>query len=121
MPLQDYRGLEVWQRAMTLPEECYRATKGFPKEELFGLTSQIRRAAVSIPANIAEGHGRYYTKEFLKHLSISRGSLKELETHLILSERIGLLKAAPLDSLLCLTDEISRMISGLRKALEQHL
>ena len=121
MPLQDYRELEVWQRAMTLAEECYRATKGFPKEEMFGLTSQIRRAAVSIPANIAEGHGRYYTKEFLKHISVARGSLKELETHLILSERIGLLDAVCLDPLLTLTDEISRMLSGLRKALERRL
>ncbi len=121
MPLRDHQKLEVWQRAMTLAEECYRTTRGFPKEEMFGLTSQIRRAAVSIPANIAEGQGRYYTKEFLKHISVARGSLKELETHLILSQRIGLLEAAPLDALLCLTDEISRMISGLRKALERRL
>ena len=121
MPLRDYQELEVWQRAMTLAEECYRATKGFPKEEMFGLTSQIRRAAVSIPANIAEGQGRYFTKEFLKHLSIARGSLMELETHLIISERIGLLDSKHLAPLLNLTDEISRMMSGLRKALERRL
>ena len=106
---------------MTLTEECYRATKSFPREEMFGLTSQIRRAAVSIPANIAEGQGCYFTKEFLKHLSISRGSLMELETHLIISERIGLLDSTQLAPLLNLTDEISRMMSGLRKALERRL
>jgi four helix bundle protein len=83
------------------------------------MTSQIRRAAASIPANIAEGQGRQSTKEFLNFLSISRGSLKELETHLILSQRVGLLPQDQLDPLLTLTDEISRMLSGLRKSLEQ--
>lgn len=121
MPLRDYQELEVWQRAMTLAEECYRATRCFPREELFGLTSQMRRAEVSIPANFAEGQGRYFTTEFLKHLSIARGSLMELETHLIISERIGLLDATHLTPLLYLTDEISRMMSGLRKALERRL
>ena len=70
MKVQHYRQLEVWQLAMDLAERCYQATKGFPKEELFGLTSQIRRSAVSIPANIAEGQGREHTKEFLNHLSM---------------------------------------------------
>jgi four helix bundle protein len=119
--LQSYQELEVWQRSMTLAEECYQATKGFPREELFGLTCQIRRAAGSIPANIAEGQGRQHTKEFLNHLSIARGSLKELETHLILSQRVGLLESTVLESLLMLANEISRMMAGLRKALEQRL
>jgi four helix bundle protein len=117
--IQSYRELGVWQKAMTLAEECYRLTRSFPKDELFGMTSQIRRAAASIPANIAEGQGRQSTKEFLNFLSISRGSLKELETHLILSQRVGLLPQDQLDPLLTLTDEISRMLSGLRKSLEQ--
>jgi four helix bundle protein len=121
MKVQHYRQLEVWQLAMDLAERCYQATKGFPKEELFGLTSQIRRSAVSIPANIAEGQGREHTKEFLNHLSIARGSLLELETHLMLSQRIGLLQQPELDSLLTMTDRLSRMLSGLRKALEKRL
>jgi four helix bundle protein len=74
----------VWQDAMTLAESCYRLTHQFPRDELFGLTSQIRRAAGSIPANIAEGHGRDNTGNFVQHLRISQGSLKELETHLLL-------------------------------------
>jgi len=121
MNVQHYRQLEVGQFAMELAEKCYQATKGFPKVELFGLTSQIRRAAVSIPANIAEGQGREHTNEFLNHLSMARGSLMELETHLILSQRVGLLQQAELESLLALTDRISRMLSGLRKALEKRL
>src|SRR5690349_2107137 len=100
MTVQSYRQLEVWQLAMDLAEKCYQATKCFPREELFGLTSQIRRAGVSIPANIAEGQGRSHTKEFLKHLSIARGSLMELETHLTLGQRLGFLPQAKLDDLL---------------------
>jgi len=119
MSIQSYRELGVWQKAMTLAEECYRVTRGFPKDELFGMTSQIRRAAASIPANIAEGQGRRHTKEFLNFLGIARGSLKELETHLILSQRVGLMTQDQLEPLLNLSDEISRMMSGLRKSLEQ--
>ena len=121
MAVQHYRELKVWQVAMNLAEQCYLATKGYPKEEMFGLTSQVRRAAVSIPANIAEGQGRQHTKEFLNHLSIARGSLMEVETHLLLSQRVGLLNQTTLDSLLAMSDEISRMLSGLRRALEAKL
>jgi four helix bundle protein len=119
--LQSYKELEVWQMAMDLAEQCYNATRTYPKEELFGMACQIRRAAASIPANIAEGQGRDHTKEFLNHLSIARGSLMELETHLLLSQRVGLLKQECLEPLLTLTDRISRMLSGLRKALERRL
>jgi four helix bundle protein len=119
MAVQSYRELKVWQVAMDLAEECYLATRTFPKEELFGLTSQIRRAAASIPANIAEGQGRNSTKEFLNHLSIARGSLLELETHLLLSQRVGLLTQETLNRLLTLADEVSRMLSGLRRALTE--
>ena len=121
MPLKHYRELEVWQLAMDLAQECYRVTKAFPKEELFGMTSQIRRAAASIPANIAEGQGRLHTKEFLNHLSMARGSLTELETHLILSQRVGLLSQVDLGNLLQVTDRVSRMISGLRRSLQKRL
>jgi four helix bundle protein len=119
--IQSYRELEVWQLGMDLAEECYRVTKGFPREELFGMTSQIRRAAASIPANIAEGQGREHTKEFLHHLSVARGSLMELETHLMLGQRIGLLDQAKVTSLLTQSERISRMLSGLRKALEKRI
>jgi four helix bundle protein len=96
-------------------------TKSFPKDELFGMTGQIRRAGVSIPANIAEGQGREHTKEFLNHLSIARGSLKELETHLLLCCRVGLLNETDLPPLLTLCERISQMLSRLRQALEKKL
>ena len=121
MTVQHYRELKVWQAAINLAEQCYLATKSFPKEELFGLTSQIRRAATSVPANIAEGQGRQHTKEFLNYLSIARGPLMEVETHLLLSQRVGLIKQTTLDALLAMSDEISRMLSGLRRALEKRV
>jgi four helix bundle protein len=121
MTVQHYRELKVWQAAMSLAEECYAATKNFPREELFGLTSQIRRAAASVPANIAKGQGRQHTKEFLNFLSVARGSLMEVETHLLLSQRVGLLNQTTLDSLLTMSAEISRMLSGLRRALEKRV
>jgi four helix bundle protein len=106
MKLRSYKDLEVWQFAMDLAVVCYRATSDFPKHELF------------IPANIAEGQGRGHTKEFLHFLGVARGSLMELETHLLLSCRVELLTEAQLEPLLDLTDRISRMLSGLRKALK---
>jgi four helix bundle protein len=83
--IRSYRDLRVWQEAMTLVEDCYRFSKELPREELFGLTSQIRRAAVSIPANIAEGYGRDSKGSYVSFLKTAQGSLKELETHLILA------------------------------------
>jgi four helix bundle protein len=121
MMVRDYRELEVWQRAMTFAEFCYEATRTFPKAEMFGMICQIRRAAASIPANIAEGQGRQHTKEFLNFLSIARGSLKEVESHLILSQRVGLMTDEQLKPLLKLAEEISRMMSGLRRTLEKRL
>jgi four helix bundle protein len=121
MTVRQYRELKVWQSAMDLAECCYQATKGFPKDELFGMTNQIRRAAASIPANIAEGQGRQHTKEFLNFLGIVRGSLAELETHVLLSHRVGLLKESNTESILALADEIGRMLSGLRRSLERRL
>jgi four helix bundle protein len=121
MRIQSYKDLKVWQLAMELAVDCYRVTRSFPKDELFGMTSQIRRAAASIPANIAEGQGRNHTKFFLHFLSVARGSLMELETHLILSCRVELLNQQDLEPLLTLIDEISRMLTGLRKALRKRL
>ena len=88
--IRHYRDLEVWQRAMDIVEAIYRETKSFPSSEIYGLTNQIRRAAVSIPSNIAEGHGRS-EREFARFLTIARGSLAELETQLELACRIGFL------------------------------
>lgn len=119
--IQSYRELDVWREAMDLAECCYRATQDFPQRELFSMANQIRRAASSIPANIAEGQGRQGTKEFLHHLSIARGSLFELETHLMLSNRVKLIDQTTLNTLLARTDRISRMLAGLRKALDARL
>lgn len=119
MVVKSYRELRVWQTAMDLAEQCYLATRSFPREEQFGLTSQIRRAVVSIPANIAEGQGRKHTKEFLYHLSIARGSLMELETHLMLSQRVSFLDQQLMNQLLAAADEIGRMLTGLSRSLEQ--
>jgi len=89
--INSYRDLQVWQDGMALAEHCYRLTKAFPREELFAMSSQIRRSAASIPANIAEGHGRETTGAFVQSLRIAQGSLKEFETHLLLAGRVGLL------------------------------
>jgi four helix bundle protein len=118
MSIQSYRDLVVWQKAMDLVVESYRATKTFPSEERFGLTNQIRRSAVSIPSNIAEGQGRAHTKEFLNHLSIAKGSLCELETQLEISFRVGFMPKSEQTPLMGLSDEIGRMLTVLRQKLE---
>lgn len=103
---------------MTLAECCYRLTREFPRDELFGLTSQIRRAAGSVPANIAEGHGRENTGNFVHHLRISQGSLKELETHLLLAERVGTLPAKDLPPALAQCESLGRMLRALIRSLQ---
>ncbi len=112
-----YRDLLLWQKAMDLAEAVYHATRAWPREELYGLTNQVRRAAASIPANVAEGQGRTGTKEFLHHLSIAKGSLHEVETHLLLAQRLGYGNAAAYEGLLCQSAEVSRMRLGLIKKL----
>lgn len=121
MASNSYRDLKVWQKAMDLIEQCYVATRDFPSDERFGLISQIRRAAVSVAANIAEGQGRDHIKEFLNHLSMARGSLMEVETLLIASQRVGHLPTTTLEALTALSAEVSRMLTGLRQALERRL
>tara|TARA_R110002124_G_scaffold5426_8_gene34774 strand:+ start:1371 stop:1730 length:360 start_codon:yes stop_codon:yes gene_type:complete len=111
--MQGYRDLLVWQKAMGLAEATYRLTRRFPGEEKFGLTSQARRAAVSVPANIAEGYGRGTRPAYVSFVRIAQGSLKELETHLILAERIGFCAAAETRGLLADADEVGRMLRGL--------
>ncbi len=97
--IRDYRDLIVWQEAMEIARLTYLLTRGFPREEAFGLTSQLRRAASSIPANTAEGFGRAQRKVFIQFLRIAQGSLKELETHLILASQVGLLESRQFDEL----------------------
>src|SRR6478609_7942827 len=115
--VRSYRDLTGWQKGMDMVELVYTATRGWPKEELYGLTNQVRRAAVSVPANIAEGQGRASTKEYLHHLSIARGSLLEVETHLLIAQRLGYLPNESADSLLVQAAEVSRLISGLSRSL----
>jgi four helix bundle protein len=117
-PINSYRDLRVWRDAMSLAETCYRLTRQFPREELFGLTSQIRRSAGSIAANIAEGHGREHTGSFVQSLRISQGSLKELETHLILAERVGLLPAPGLQNTLMQCESVGKMVRALIRSLQ---
>jgi len=117
MAKNNYRDLEVWQKAMDLVELCYAYTKSFPSEERYGLTDQIRRAAVSIPSNIAEGQARQHRKEFVQFLSIAQGSLAELETQIQIAERLGYLNNSTVNEILEKTDQIARMITGLRKSL----
>lgn len=111
--MQGYRDLVVWQKAMGLAEATYRLTRSFPSEEKFGLTSQARRAAVSVPANIAEGYGRGTRPAYANFVRIAQGSLKELETHLLLAERVGLCASPDIHGLLADADEIGRMLRGL--------
>ena len=98
--VHSYRDLRVWQDGMTLAVSCYRLTQSFPKEELYGMISQIRRSACSIPANIAEGNGRENRGEYIQFLRIAQGSLKELETHLLLSIEVGLTAPTSVDAIL---------------------
>lgn len=115
--INTYQDLIVWQKAMDLVIECYRLVKHFPGFEQYGLASQLQRAAVSIPANIAEGYGRSYTGEYLRYLSIAKGSLTELETHIQIATRLSYCNEEQKDKLLRITDSIGRMLTGLQKSL----
>ncbi|MBX2997171.1 MAG: four helix bundle protein [Caldilineaceae bacterium] len=115
--LQSYQELEVWKRSIVWVEKIYRASSAFPAEEKFGLTSQVRRAAVSVPANIAEGAARSGTGEFLQSLSVASGSLAEVETLLILAHRLNFLPEMDCKPLLQEAAEIGKMLSGLKRSL----
>jgi four helix bundle protein len=118
MTVKRYKDLIAWQKAMDLVEQIYKITRNLPKEELYGLTSQLRRAAVSIPSNIAEGHCRNGRREFIHHLSIALGSLGEVETQVILAQRLCYLDDS--SSILELTSETGRILVGLMNSLERH-
>ena len=119
--VQSYRDLKVWQQAIDLVPEVYRLLKEFPKEENYALADQIRRAVVSIPANIAEGQARQHTKEFLQHLSISRGSLAELDTLFIVAGKLGYVSVPEIAAIQANVSEIRMMIHGLMKSLQSKL
>lgn len=113
MPLRNYRDLIVWQKAMQLVEHVYRASSNLPKEEIYGLTSQIRRACVSIASNIAEGEGRRSQKEFSRFLSIAHGSLRELETQILIAGRLHYFDSKRVSVLMRETEEVGRLLNGL--------
>lgn len=117
--IRSYRDLSVWQKSVDLVVECYQVTDSFPKSEIYGLVSQIRRSATAVPANIAEGHGRDHLGDYIRHLSIAKGSLTELETHLIVSARLTYISPESLHELLSKTAEIGRMLEGLSRSLRQ--
>lgn len=118
--IESYRDLHVWQQAMDLAELCHRRTREFPKEELYGMTSQIRRAAASIPANIAEGNGRENSGEYIQFLRIAQGSLKELETHLILAQRIEIISSGDLAAILGKCQAVGKMLRSLIRSLQRN-
>ena len=119
--MESYQDLTVWQKAMKLAEDCYKLTASFPKSEMFAMTSQIRRSSAAIPANIAEGWGRAGTREYIQFLRIAQGSLKELETHLILCQRVGLTTGPKVAALLAVCTEVGKMTHSLIGSLQRKL
>jgi len=116
---RNYSDLIVWQKAMGFVEEVYRASSRFPREEVYGLTSQVRRAAVSIPSNIAEGQGRRSRREFRRFLRVAHGSLREVETQVLLAERLHYLDTDTKGQLMRMSSEIGRLLNGLVRSLSQ--
>ena len=114
-----HKDLEVWKKAIELVTRIYHITSSFPKSEIYGLTSQIRRSAVSIPSNIAEGSGRFHKGEFKQFLYIALGSLAELETQFIISENLGFMTSKDLKVVMDCLIPIRIMLSGLIKALNR--
>ena len=112
MHIKNYKDLKVWQKSIELVIDIYQLVKGFPKEEVNGLSSQMRRAAVSIPSNIAEGYYRYSDKELLKFLHIARGSGAELETQLIIAAQLGYASEQKLEKAMLLCEEVEKMLNA---------
>jgi four helix bundle protein len=116
-----FRDLEAWQQGMDLVERCYDVTRSFPTSELYGLGIQLRRAAVSIPANVAEGHGRRSTRAFRNHVSIAIGSHAEVATCIELAARLGFLNPAARDQLLERSNSVGRLLYGLYRAIARKI
>ncbi len=117
MTVKSFEDLDVWKKSIDLVAYIYKIIKFLPREELYGLSDQIRRSAISIPSNIAEGHQRLSTKEYIRFLSIARGSLGELKTQIIICVRLGYLNQEQADVILINCDQIGRMLQGLIKSL----
>jgi len=119
MPVRSYRDLHVWQKAFALAQECHTIVRSMPPRRMAGLANQLERAAVSIPANIAEGNGRNHRGEYLHHLSIAHGSLSEVESHLRLLEAVGCADANMVSGAIGQCREVGRMLNGLVRALRE--
>lgn len=115
--LKTYKELHVWEKCIRLVKDVYRIVENFPSEEKYGLCSQIRRSAVSIPSNIAEGYGRHSTPDYLRYLNMSMGSLFELETQLIIAFELGFITSEDSQTLAASIDEIERMLSAMKTKL----
>ena len=115
--ISSFKDLEIWQRSVKLTEEIYRITKSFPKDETFGLSSQLKRAAVSIPSNIAEGFARFFEKEYIQFLYVAIGSCAEVTTQLIIASKLGYLRNEKAQELLSETEQISKMTMSLIKKI----
>lgn len=118
--VRSYRDLEVWRKAMNLAELCYRATKEFEKREIYGLASQVRRAAVFVASNIAEGHSRGSRPAYLNHLSIALSSQSEVETQIELASRLSMMPSEVAGEILILAEQVGRMLHALIAALERN-
>jgi len=119
MKLKTYQDLIAWQKAKDLVEDVYKASRVFPREETYALTSQVRRAAVSIASNIAEGQGRRTTSDFLRHLSIAYGSLLEVETQILIAVRLKYITQARCEEVMNRTGEVGRLLNGLMASLSR--
>jgi four helix bundle protein len=117
MKLKSYRDLIAWQKAMDLVEDVYKSSRNFPREELYALTNQVRRAAVSVASNIAEGQGRRTTADFLRHLSVAYGSLLEVETQMLIAHRLKYITESNLDLVMDRAGEVGRLLNGLMTSL----
>lgn len=117
--LKSYKDLKVWQKSFELCKKIYRVSRGFPADERFGLVAQVRRAAVSVPSNIAEGHSRDTTRDYVRFLWLARGSLGEIETQLMLARDLQFVRPEEVDSVLSSLDEVGRMLRGLIRSLSE--
>jgi four helix bundle protein len=117
--VRSYGDLVAWQKSVDLVVAVYELTQLLPREEMYGLTSQMRRAAVSIPSNIAEGHGRASRGEYLNHLGVAYGSLMELETQILISRRLNYFGPEQVETLMASANEVGRLINGLSNSLRR--
>jgi four helix bundle protein len=117
--IHSFRDLRVWQISMDLVEHVYQVTRGFPKYEIYGLASQMQRAAVSVPSNIAEGHARAHLKEYLHHLAMAQGSLAELQTQIEIAERLEYCTTEHFDTLINMASSLSKQLRALRSSLSR--